>query len=116
MYFADAPGETGKTLLFSHIRNRAFARGYKVKTAAWPGIAATLLKLGCTSHSTFKVLLPCNDGSSCSIAPNSKVRQEVKGIDLFISDEASMISWPMQNVPATGLESATSPLVIRPLF
>ena len=95
MYFVDAPGGTGKTFLFNHIRNRAVARGYKVKTAAWTGIAATLLKLGRTIHSTFKVPVPCNDGSSCSIAPNSEVGREMKGIDLFILDEASMISCPV---------------------
>ena len=95
MYFVDAPGGTGKTFLFNQIRNRAVARGYKVKTAAWTGIAATLLKLGRTIHSTFKVPVPCNDGSSCSIAPNSEVGREMKGIDLFILDEASMISCPV---------------------
>ena len=95
MYFVDAPGGTGKTFLFSHIRHRAVARGYKVKTAARTGIESTLLKLGWTIHSTFKVPVPCNDGSSCSTAPNSEVGQEMEGIDLFILDEASMISRPV---------------------
>ena len=83
MDFVDAPGGMGKTFLFNLIRNSAVARGYKAKTAAWTGTAATLLKLGCTIHSTFKVPVPCNDGSSCSIALNSKVGQEMKGIDLI---------------------------------
>ena len=83
MYFVDAPGGTGKTFLFDHIRNRAVAHVYKVKTVAWTGIAATFLKLGWTIHSTFKVPEPCSDGSSCSIAPNSQVGQEMKGIDLL---------------------------------
>ena len=95
MHFADTPGGTGKTFLFNHIRNRAVSRGYKVKSAAWTGIAATPLKLGPTIHSTFKVPVPYNDGSSCSIAPNSQVGRERKEIDLFILDEASMISYPV---------------------
>ena len=95
MDFVDAPGGTGKTFLFNRRRNSAVARGYKVKTAAWTGTAATLLKLGRTIHSTFKVPVPCNDGSSCSIALNSKVGRELKGIDWFILDEASMISHPV---------------------
>ena len=95
MYFVDAPGGTGKTFLFNQIRNRTVAHGYKIKTAAWTGIAATLSKLGWTIHSTFKVPVSCSDGSSCSIAPNSQVGQEMKGIGLFILDEASMISQPV---------------------
>ena len=51
-----------------------------------------MLKFGRTIHSTFKVPVSYSDGSSCSIAPNSQVGQEMKGIDLFILDEASMIS------------------------
>ena len=95
IYFVDAARGTGKTFLFYHIRNRAVPCGYKVKTAAWTGIAATLLKFGRTIHSTFKLPVPCSDGSSCSIAPNSKVKQEMRRIDLLILDETSMISLPV---------------------
>lgn len=34
----------------------------------------------------------CNDGSSCSIVVNSEVGQEMKTVDLFVLNEASVIS------------------------
>ena len=73
MYFVDAAGRTGQTFLFNHMRNRAVTSGYKAKIAEWTGVAVILLKLGWTIHSIFKVPVPCNDGSSYSIGPNSKV-------------------------------------------
>ena len=49
------------------------------------------LKLGQTIHSTSKVPVPCNNGSSSSIGPNSEVESEKKGI---ISDRInSLISY-----------------------
>lgn len=58
MSFVDAPGGTRRTFLFNYIRYRAVACGYKVKTAAWNAIAATLLKVSRAIHSTFKVPVP----------------------------------------------------------
>ena len=100
MSFVDVPGGPRRTFLFNYIRYRAVACSYNVKTAAWNAIAAILLKVSQAIHSTFKVPVPCsasacNYGSSCNIAPNSKVGWEIKGIDLFILDEASIISLPV---------------------
>ena len=58
IYFLDAPGNTGKTFVLNCLL--AFVRhtnGVALAVAS-SGIAATLLKLGRTAHSRFKLPIP----------------------------------------------------------
>jgi len=67
------------------------SRGYKVATAAWTGIAATLLIGGCTVHSLFKLPILLLDTSSYDISPISNYAAMLRGISLFVVDESSMV-------------------------
>jgi hypothetical protein len=61
-------------------------------TYALTGIAATLLRDGKTSHSVFKIPIPCYNNSTCKISPVSPYADYLRGISLFIVDEVSMMS------------------------
>ena len=66
-------------------------KGHKVLTAAWTGIAATLLSCGRTVHSLFKLPVPLLDTSCCNITPTSNYAAMLREVSLFIVDETSMV-------------------------
>ena len=51
----DGPGGSGKTFTYNCLATEMHAKDHKVLTAAWTGIAATLLSCGRTVHSLFKL-------------------------------------------------------------
>ncbi|XP_047142869.1 uncharacterized protein LOC124817112 [Hydra vulgaris] len=65
--------------------------GVKSATAAWAGIAATLLTNGSTLHGLFKLPVPILNNSSCNVTPNSIQGQFLRQVSLFMLDETSMI-------------------------
>ena len=91
LFYLDAPAGTGKTFTFNYLVSELTRMGYKVKTGAWTGIAATLLKNGSTLHKLFRLPVPILDTSTCRVSPTSKFADELRAIHLFILDESSMI-------------------------
>nr|XP_047144916.1 uncharacterized protein LOC100200664 [Hydra vulgaris] len=67
------------------------SRHTRTATAAWTGIAATLLKNGCTMHGLFKLPVPILETSTCNVTPNSIHGRFLRQISLYLLDEASMI-------------------------
>ncbi|XP_065682319.1 ATP-dependent DNA helicase PIF1-like [Hydra vulgaris] len=55
------------------------------------GIAATILKNGCTMHGLYKLPVPVLETSTCNVTPNSIHGKFLKQISLYLLDEASMI-------------------------
>ena len=91
VYYLDGPGGSGKTFTYNYLVAELHSRGYKVATATWTGIAATLLIGGRTVHSLFKLPIPLLDNSSCDISPTSNYAAMLRGISLFVVDESSMV-------------------------
>ena len=90
-FYIDGPGGSGKTMVYNTLI--AFCRGHymSVASAAWTGIAATLLTGGQTIHSLFKLPVPLLDTSTCNITPTSRQADYLRSVDLILLDEASMI-------------------------
>ncbi|XP_066917466.1 ATP-dependent DNA helicase pif1-like [Clytia hemisphaerica] len=84
-------GVCRKTYTYNYIIKEARAQSFTVSTSSWTGIAATLLDGGKTCHNFFKLPVPVNDGSTCSLKPNSIHAEFLRSQDIFIFDEASMI-------------------------
>nr|XP_047141074.1 uncharacterized protein LOC124816090 [Hydra vulgaris] len=63
----------------------------RTAAAAWTGIAATLLKNGCTMHGLFKLPVPILETSTCNVTPNSIHGRFLRQNSLYLLDEASMI-------------------------
>ncbi len=69
--FLDAPVRTVKTFFMQTIQS-SFA------------VAACLLGQGRTAHSAFKILIPCDSESVCSISIDSKLTAPIRKADLII--------------------------------
>ena len=91
-FFLHGPGGTGKTYLYNTLCYHLRAQGKIVLCVASSGIAALLLKGGRTSHSRFKIPIPCTPSTTCNITKNSDLADLIRKTDLVIWDEA-----PMQN-------------------
>ena len=92
LFFLDGPAGSGKTYLYTYLVKELAAQNRTCVTAAWTGIAATLLENGRTIHSTFKLPVPVLPNSACRIRPNSPVAANLRRSALILLDEASMIS------------------------
>ena len=82
LFYLDGPGGSGKTFTYSYFVAELRSRGYKVATAAWTGIAATLLIGGRTVHSLFKLPVPLLDTCSSNISPTSNYAAMLREISL----------------------------------
>ena len=91
IFFLDGPAGSGKTYLYKYLVKELTSQNKTFITAAWTGIAATLLEKGQTIHSTFKLPIPLLPNSTCRIPPNSNIAQQLRNSSLIILDEASMI-------------------------
>ena len=58
LFFMDGPAGSGKTFTYNYLISETISRGFKSATAAWTGIAATLLTNGSTLHVLFKLPVP----------------------------------------------------------
>ena len=93
LFFIDGPAGTGKSFIFNYITSELGRKGYNVKSAAFSGIAATLLFFGgSTLHRLFGLPVPLLQNSVCRISPTSGKAEILRNVDVFILDEASMIS------------------------
>mmetsp|Transcript_17205 Transcript_17205/g.22373 ORF Transcript_17205/g.22373 Transcript_17205/m.22373 type:complete len:527 (-) Transcript_17205:77-1657(-) len=89
--FVTGAGGCGKTRLHNSLIMQALRQNKIIATAAWSGIAATLLIKGQTVHKTFHLPLHFEGGQTIHISPSSASGRFLKSVDLFIIDEASMI-------------------------
>ena len=71
LFFMDGPAGNGKTFTYNYLIAETISRGFKSATAAWTGIAATLLTNGSTLHGLFKLPVLILDSSTCNITLNS---------------------------------------------
>ena len=73
-----------------------YVRGldFQVKSAAWSGIASTLLIDGRTLCSTFALPVPCVSGCSSNLAVESDSAQQLRDCSLVIIDEVSTVPLP----------------------
>ncbi|XP_065662900.1 ATP-dependent DNA helicase pif1-like [Hydra vulgaris] len=85
------PACSGKTFTYNYLVAETISRGFKSATAAWTGIAATLLTNGSTLHGLFKLPAPILDNSTCNVTPYSIHGYFLKQVSLFLLDETSMI-------------------------
>ncbi|XP_047145390.2 ATP-dependent DNA helicase pif1-like [Hydra vulgaris] len=87
----DGPAGCGKTFTYNYLIAETRSRHIRTATAAWTGIAATLLKNGCTLHGLFKLPVPILETSTCNVTPNSIHGRFLRQVSLYLLDEASMI-------------------------
>ena len=97
LFFLNGPGGCGKTYTYNYLvhKLRSLTNPFFVRQAscsALTGIAATLLIDGKTTHSTFKIPIPCHENSSIPLSPNSPYAEYLRNISLFIIDETTMLS------------------------
>ncbi|XP_065680665.1 uncharacterized protein LOC101240834 [Hydra vulgaris] len=90
-FFMDRPAGCGKTFTYNYLIAETRSRHIRTATAAWTGIAATLLKNGCTLHGLFKLPVPILETSTCNVTPNSIHGRFLRQVSLYLLDEASMI-------------------------
>ena len=90
IFFLHGPGGTGKTYLYNTLCYHLRSQSKIVLRVASSGIAAVLLEGGRTSHSCFKIPIPCHESSVCSIPKNSHLGELIRNTDLVIWDEAPM--------------------------
>ena len=91
LHYVDAPGGSGKTYVFNKLAAHLRHLNRRVACAAWTGIATTLMTSGRTIHGLFKLPVPVLENCTCNIPPTSEHADLLRGVDLFIVDEASMI-------------------------
>ncbi|XP_057305275.1 ATP-dependent DNA helicase PIF1-like [Hydractinia symbiolongicarpus] len=91
LFYLEGAGGSGKTFTYSYLISELTGRGFQVGTAAFTGIAATLLKKGTTIHRLFRLPVPIVENSTCNITPVSAYAAELRQKSLFLLDEASMI-------------------------
>ena len=71
LFFMDGSAGCGKTFIYNYLIAETRIRHIITATDAWTGIAATLLKKGCTLHGLFKQPVPILENSTCNVTPNS---------------------------------------------
>src|SRR6266446_6364904 len=89
-FFLHGPGGTGKTYLYNTLCYHLRSQNKIVLCVASSGIAALLLKGGRTAHSRFKIPVPCNEATFCTIPKTSHLARLISQTDLVIWDEAPM--------------------------
>ena len=90
IFFLHGIGGTGKTYVYNTLCHYLRSQDKIVLCVASSGIAAILLKGGRTSHSRFKIPIPCHESSVCTIPKNSELAGLIHETSLVIWDEAPM--------------------------
>ena len=88
--FLHSAGGGGKTWVCNTIAATVRAEGKIALCSASSAIAALLLDGGRTTHSRFKVKIPCNDKDYCGIKHNTHLAQLIQQTKLIILDEVPM--------------------------
>jgi PIF1-like helicase len=89
--FLHGPGGTGKTFVYKLAVATLRAEMFIVLCVASSGIAALLLPLGATAHSTFKIPIKLSESSTCSIRKQSLEGELMRRASLIVWDEAGMM-------------------------
>ena len=90
MFFLNAPGRYGKTFLIETLLSTLRGHGKIALAVASSVIAAELLEGGRTAHSRFKIPIPVNENSICSISLQSQEGDLLRKAALIIWDEIMM--------------------------
>nr|XP_047141267.1 uncharacterized protein LOC101235929 [Hydra vulgaris] len=91
LFFMDGLAGCGKTFTYNYLITETRIRHIRTATAAWTGIAATLLKNGCTLYGLFKLPVPILENSTCNETLNYIHGDFLRQVSLFLLDKASMI-------------------------
>ncbi len=89
-FFLYGPRGTGKTYVYNTLCYQLQSQQKIVLCVAPSGVAALLLKGGCTAHSCFKIPISCHKSSICNISKTSEHADLIHMTDLVIWDEAPM--------------------------
>ena len=90
LFFLNAPGGYGKTFLIETLLSTVRSMGKVALAVASSGIAAELLEGGRTAHSRFKIPIPVNESSICSVSAQSHDAKLFRKTSLVIWDEIMM--------------------------
>ena len=90
LFFLNAPGGYGKTFLIEALLSTIRGMEKIALAVASSGIAAELLEGGRTAHSRFKIPIPVNESSVCSISLQSNDAKLLQKTSLIIWDEIMM--------------------------
>ncbi|XP_072151075.1 uncharacterized protein [Setaria viridis] len=90
LFFVDGPGGTGKTFLYRVLLETLRSQNKLAVATATPGVAASIMPGGRTTHSHFKIPLTLEDDSCCSFTKQSGTAKLLQQVSLIIWDEASM--------------------------
>ena len=90
VFFLSVPGGYGKTFLIEALLSRVRGMGKIALAVASSGIAAELLEGGRTAHSRFKIPIPVNESSVCSMSLQSTHAKLIKETSFIIWDEVMM--------------------------
>ena len=90
VFFLNAPGGYGKTFLIEALLSTVRGMGKIALAVASSGIAAELLEGGHTAHSHFKIPIPVNESSVCTISLQSNDARLLRKTSLIMWDEIMM--------------------------
>jgi ATP-dependent DNA helicase PIF1 len=86
----DGPSGIGKTYLYRVLLATLHTQGKIAVATATSGVAASIMSVGRTTHSRFKIPLTINDGVVCSFTKQSGTVELLRKASLIIWDKASM--------------------------
>ena len=92
MFFIDGPGGSGKTYTYNFLIHKLRSMLKTVSSSAITGLASTLIVDGMTTHSTFKVPVPCYENSACAINSEAEYADYLRSVQCFIIDEVSTMT------------------------
>lgn len=100
-FYINGDAGTGKTFLLTQIHRALSQKGLRVVATAFTGIAASLLPMGQTAHSTFKI--PVDECDECDVNPKNPIVKlgrittdsymgaVIRDADVLITDEVPMM-------------------------
>jgi len=89
-FFLDDPGGAVKMYLAETLLNYTRGSGHIGLAVGSSAIAATLMPLGRTAHSRFRILIESTPTSFCGFTQSTEVAKMLKKTKLIVWDEASM--------------------------
>ncbi|XP_060183115.1 uncharacterized protein LOC132613077 [Lycium barbarum] len=97
-FLVDGPGGTGKTFFYRALLATIRSKGYIALATTTSGVAASILPVGRTAHSLFKIPINVDDTFSCNISKQSALACLIRDAKLTIWDEVSMAKKKMIEV------------------
>jgi hypothetical protein len=90
VFFIDGPGGTGKIFLYRALLGTVRSQDKIAITTATPGVTASIMPGGRTTHSRFKIPLNIDKGGYCNFTKQSGIAKLLREASLILWDEASM--------------------------